>query len=113
MNKNRQIKTILILLILLCATYENIDAKLMAEVHTATGEISNIKDNIITLKGGNIFYPGIQSDITDFHTGTTITIRYYIKSDGTYLYTQIAPGENSLSDTESNDNNTFIKKAMK
>ncbi len=97
MDKNRQLLGMIVFLILWCAIHGNGDARVMVEMHTATGAITNISDKVITLEGGSLFYPLENSVSPPLNSGMIVTIRYYVESDGTYHYTKVALGENTLS----------------
>lgn len=98
MVRNRQ-KLGMVVLLILCwwANPGTVDAGVMVEMHTATGAITNISDNIITLEGERLFYPLKTSVSPSLNTGMIVTIMYYMEPDGTSHYTEVALGENALS----------------
>lgn len=102
-----------VLLILWCAIIGNVDAMVMVEMHTATGAITNIIDKVITLEGGSLFYPLKTSVSPPLNPGMIVTIRYYVETDGTYHYTQVALGENSLSATPPGGDKTLKNETLK
>ena len=97
MDRNRQMLSMVVLLILWCAIPGTVDAGVMVEMHTATGAITNISDKVITLEGGRLFYPVKTSVSPPLNPGMIVTIMYYMESDGTYHYTEVALGKSSLS----------------
>jgi hypothetical protein len=82
----------------------------MVEMHTATGTITSIRDNIITLEGGSLFYPGINRVSPPLNPGRIVTIRYYKAPDGTHHYTEVALGKNTLSPTPPRRDKSFKDK---
>lgn len=113
MERNRQMLGMVVLLLLWCTLHGNGEARVMVEMQTATGTITNIRDNIITLKGGSLFYPGVTYVSPPLNTGMIVTIRYYKAPDGTHIYKEVALGKNTLSPTPPRGDDNFKDKDFK
>jgi hypothetical protein len=72
--------------------------KILLETDTATGTVTGIDDNVITLDSWAEYYPAREDMAPDVKIGDTITLRYFTDGEQKNRYTEVAAGKNSLSD---------------
>ena len=85
-----------ICLILLALAPANSPARVYINTEIASGIVTDISNNVITLDSGVQYYPAAKATVPEINVGTAITLRFYTDTEQKNRYLEVAPGKNSL-----------------
>ncbi len=93
---NKALRILAITCLLLAAVPFTCNAMFVVQTKIATGTITSLQNNDITLDYGITYYPASPDAKLHVGVGNQVTLRYFKAINGKYLYTKVAKGRNSL-----------------